>query len=317
MSSRVLLLALAIVAVVVWLIVQRRAPPPPAPPALSAPLPASSEYRYSQPILPTVKDLAYADQSPAQKLDLYLPAPGKVPAPLVIWIHGGGFRVGDKRSMPRRNFGPPPVQTSPDGPFQIQVPDVTALTAKGYAVVSLNYRLLGVLGRQSKGPVEAAFQDAKAAVRFLRANAGKYRLDPDKFAVWGNSAGGWMAAMLGVTGDQPTPFDDPDASRNQISSAVQAVVVWYGAVGEERLPAEIRVSHYLPTALTVPPFLIANGDADQNVPVAGAQWLQTALVKAGVSSSFTVIPGARHEDPAFMLTQMLPTFAFLDKTFGR
>jgi len=227
MSSRVLLLALAIVAVVVWLIVQRRAPPPPAPPALSAPLPASSEYRYSQPILPTVKDLAYADQSPAQKLDLYLPAPGKVPAPLVIWIHGGGFRVGDKRSMPRRNFGPPPVQTSPDGPFQIQVPDVTALTAKGYAVVSLNYRLLGVLGRQSKGPVEAAFQDAKAAVRFLRANAGKYRLDPDKFAVWGNSAGGWMAAMLGVTGDQPTQMPvatkSPARSKRSLSGTAQWV----------------------------------------------------------------------------------------------
>ncbi|HYY28126.1 MAG TPA: hypothetical protein VE860_09295, partial [Chthoniobacterales bacterium] len=79
--------------------------------------------------------------SPAEKLDLYLPAKGDRPAPLVIWIHGGAFRLGDKRSMPRRNFGPPPTPTGPDGPYQIQVPNVEALVARGYAVVSLNYRL--------------------------------------------------------------------------------------------------------------------------------------------------------------------------------
>ena len=89
----------------------------------------SSAYQYSQPIEPTFYDISYATLSPSQKLDLYLPPAQDRPAPVVIWIHGGAFRVGDKRSMP-------------DGPYQIQVPDVAALTRKGYAVVSLNYRLL-------------------------------------------------------------------------------------------------------------------------------------------------------------------------------
>jgi acetyl esterase/lipase len=77
----------------------------------------SSAYQYSQPIEPTFYDISYATLSPSQKLDLYLPPAQDRPAPVVIWIHGGAFRVGDKRSMPRRNFGPPPTPKGPDGPY--------------------------------------------------------------------------------------------------------------------------------------------------------------------------------------------------------
>ena len=77
-------------------------------------------------IEPNVKDLAYAEKSPAEKLDLYLPAKNSAPAPLVIWIHGGAFTLGDKRSMPRRDFGPPPPPRGPYGISQIQVPNVAA-----------------------------------------------------------------------------------------------------------------------------------------------------------------------------------------------
>ena len=162
----------------------------------------------------------------------------------------------------------------------------------------------------------AAVQDGKAAVRFLRANAAKYHLDPDKFAAWGNSAGGYMAAMLGVTGDQPSPFDDPSLGNVGVSSAVQAVVVWYGA--EDRLPgADLSIVHYLPTAKSLPAFRIVNGDADQIISAAQARRLNAELTKAGANSTFTLLPGAGHEDPAYMATQMVPTFAFLDQTFGR
>jgi acetyl esterase/lipase len=266
---------------------------------------------------PTFADVAYANKSPFEKLDLYLPAPAVGPAPLVVWIHGGGFQVGDKRSMPRRDHGPPPKRFGPGGPFQIQVPDVAALVAKGYAVVSLNYRLLQRPGAHIYKAAVAGFQDGKAAIRFLRANARRYNLDPGKFAVWGNSAGGYMAAMLGVTGDQPTLFDDPESPDANVSSAVQAVVVWYGAVDAEFLSPDIRMVHYIPRARVLPPFLIANGDADPNVTSRQARILHVALQKAGGRSSLTILPGAGHEDPAFMLSQMTPTLAFLDSCFGR
>jgi acetyl esterase/lipase len=266
---------------------------------------------------PTIADLPYADKSPFEKLDLYLPSDQRKPAPLVIWIHGGGFQVGDKRSMPRRDYGPPPKPLGPGGPFQIQVPDVAALTAKGYAVVSLNYRLIYKTGEHIYKAAIAGFQDGKSAVRFLRANSGKYNLDANKFAVWGNSAGGYMAAMLGVTGDQATMFDDPASPCAGTSSAVQAVVVWYGAVDADFLSPDIRMVHYIPTAKTLPPFLIANGEADPNVKASNARSLHEALVKAGANSTLTLIPGAGHEDPAFMATQMMPTFTFLDKALGQ
>ncbi|MBV8173371.1 MAG: carboxylesterase family protein [Verrucomicrobia bacterium] len=76
----------------------------------------SSTYQYSQPIEPTFSDVSYATLSPSVKLDLYLPAAEARPAPVMIWIHGGGFRVGDKDSMPRSNFGPPPTPKALSNP---------------------------------------------------------------------------------------------------------------------------------------------------------------------------------------------------------
>ncbi len=266
---------------------------------------------------PTFADLPYADKSAFEKLDLYLPPDQRNPAPLVIWIHGGGFQVGDKRSMPRRDFDPPPKLLGRGGPYQIQVPDVSALVAKGYAVVSLNYRLIYKTGDHIYQAAIAGFRDGKSAVRFLRSNASRYNLDSSKFAIWGDSAGGYMAAMLGVTGDQATMFDDPASPNAGVSSAVQAVVVWFGAVDADFLSPDIRMVHYIPTAKTLPPFLIANGEADPNVSAENARRLHEALVKAGANSTLTLVPTAGHEDPAFMATQMIPTFKFLDKAFGR
>jgi acetyl esterase/lipase len=260
-------------------------------------------------IKPTIKDLAYAKKSPSEKLDLYLPKNTTKPAPLVIWIHGGAFQVGDKSSMPRQDFGPP-ASAGRFGVYQIQVPNVAALVDKGYAVVSLNYRL----GSSFVEDALPAVQDGKAAVRFLRANAGKYNLDPNRFAVWGNSSGGYMAAILGATGDQPTIFDDPTLGDTSVSSAVQACVVWFGA--EDRLPPELRIATYLRTAKKLPPFRIVNGDADQIISVAQAQRLQTALQQAGATSTLTILPGAGHEGPAYMETQMTPTFSFIDTALG-
>ena len=108
-----------------------------------------------------------------------VPARGRAhPAPLLIWIHGGGWRTGDKSQI--TGFAGPSVKAPPPGPcrdiVEVQVPDLAELLAKGYAVAAVNYRL-------TRNPVAAA-QDAKAAVRFLRANAQRFRLDPGRFAAW-------------------------------------------------------------------------------------------------------------------------------------
>jgi acetyl esterase/lipase len=154
----------------------------------------------------TIKNVNYAGTSSAsQTLDLLLPANALLPLPLVVRIHGGGFSSGDKAGE----------ETGPAA---------NAILAKGYALASVNYRLSG----QALFP--AGVQDVKAAVRWLRAHAAQYGLDTDRFASWGESAGGYMAVMLGVTGDQATVFDDDSLGNPGVSSAVAAVVDWYGPV---------------------------------------------------------------------------------------
>ena len=120
-------------------------------------------------------DLAYASTSAVQKLDLYLPNEGSGPFPLIIEFHPGGFMTGGK-SM---GIGP-----------------MLEGLKRGYAVASVGYRLSG------EASFPAAVNDAKAAVKFLRASAGKYNLDPRRFAAWGSSAGGNLAALVAVSANE-------------------------------------------------------------------------------------------------------------------
>ena len=263
----------------------------------------------------TLPDLPYAALDPAEELDLYLPAAGARPAPLLIWIHGGGWHTGDKSQV--TGFTGPSVKAPPPGPcrdiVEVQVPDLAELLAKGYAVAAVNYRL-------TRDPVAAA-QDAKAAVRFLRANAQRFRLDPGRFAAWGDSAGGYSALILAVTAGRRTVFDDPRLGHAGVSAAVQAVVDDFGASELTDLPGPHTAAEdpfpYIASAKpgSIPPFRIAHGDADCVVPVQHSRDLLAALTKAGATATLTVLPGATHEDPAFMRTQWKPTLAFLDRVF--
>ena len=271
--------------------------------------------------------VAYASTSPSQTLDLYLPASdGSTAAPVVVLVHGGAFAMGDSG---------------------MEAELAQTLVQQGFAVAAVNYRLSG------EALYPAGAQDVKAAVRWLRANASQYGLDPDKFAAWGQSAGGWMATMLGVTGDQVTIFDDDSLGNPDQSDAVQAVVSWYGPVDFATMDEQAAdvtacagqsqahgtadspesrwlgaavdssdqtdstdLTSYLPAASAVPAFSLAHGDADCNVPAGQAQQLKDALDKAGATSTLTILPGAGHADPAFDQTQTEPTIAFLQDKFG-
>jgi len=139
-------------------------------------------------------DLAYAPLSSAQVLDLYLPNDTPGPYPCIVAIHGGGFIFGDKRED------------------QVNAP--LEAVRRGYAVAAMNYRMA------DEALFPAAVQDVKAAVRFLRAQAQRFDLDPARFAAWGNSAGGYLAVMAGVTGTV-SAFNDPALGNATQQSHVQ------------------------------------------------------------------------------------------------
>ena len=283
----------------------------------------------------TITDISYAgSSSTSQTLDLLLPANARLPLPLVIRIHGGGFSSGDKAGEESGTAA-------------------KAILAKGYALASVNYRLSG------EALFPAGAKDVKAAVRWLRAHAAEYGLDTDRFASWGESAGGYMAAMLGATGDQATVFDDDSLGNPGVSSAVAAVVDWYGPVdlatmdsqqtahppascpsswlqhtpasspegqwlgGALDTPAvstkltQANLVAYVATAKTLPFFIIAHGDNDCQVPWGQSQELADALAKVGNTANLTILPGASHGDGRFESTQSTPALILLASRFGR
>lgn len=256
-------------------------------------------------LTPAYKDVAYASASSAQKLDLYMPS-GNGPFPLVIMIHGGGFMMGDKA----------------DGGG---LSGLDQLVAAGYAVASINYRL----SAEAKYP--AQINDAKAAVRFLRANVTQYKLNTDKFAVFGASAGGNLASLLGTTcGVDELEGDLGNAG---VSSCVQAVVDWFGPIdflamdtqfagtscpanhNEASSPESQLMGAAIQTVAdkvkttnpmnyidpSDPPFFIENGSADCNIPPIQNKDLADSLSKVigAEEVTYTQIEGAGHGGAQF------------------
>jgi len=245
-----------------------------------------------------LRDLAYVSGGhERQKLDLYLPKQGN-PLPLVINVHGGAFLAGDKSDGVPADF-----------------------LNRGYAVASINYRLSG------DAVFPAQIEDCKAAVRWLRANAQKYRLDPDRFAAWGASAGGHLSAMLGTTGSVKE-FDVGE--HVDVSSRVQAVVDYFGPTdflqmdqhrvpgGQFHDPPDSPESRLIGGAIRknrkktakanpityltkdTPPFLIVHGDSDPLVPHHQSELIADALKVSGVPVIFYTVKGGGHggfQDP--------------------
>jgi acetyl esterase/lipase len=122
------------------------------------------------------KNLTYVTHGgPSQTLDLYSPQKTKQ-VPLIVWIHGGAFLFGSKEGFP---VEPVPLH----------------FLLEGYAVASINYRL------SPEAVFPAQLEDCKAAIRWLRAHADNFGIDPNRIGAWGASAGGNLAALLGTTGE--------------------------------------------------------------------------------------------------------------------
>lgn len=244
------------------------------------------------------RDLEYVPGGGHQRsLDLYVPerkADAKLP--LVIWIHGGAWRSGDKTGD-----------------------QALWLLREGFATASINYRPSG------EAHFPAQIEDCKAAVRYLRSRAKEFGIDPDRIGVWGSSAGGHLAALLGTTGGVRELEGNPD--NPEISSRVQAVCDFFGPSDlltlSAQSSADTAVQHDDPgspasqliggplqqnvekakaaSPLTYvtpddPPFLIVHGDDDRYVPVSQSWELQGMLLKTGVKSTIHVIKAGGHGD---------------------
>ena len=273
----------------ILLLVGLSAPNCPAQPATNT----SSRRFLLPPGVTLLKDLEYGRaDGRAMLLDVYLPQKGQKPLPLVIWIHGGAWMSGSKDD-------PSPA---------------LRFTADGYAVAHVGYRL----SQEARFP--AQIHDCKAAVRWLRANAQNYNLDPNKFAAWGGSAGGHLVALLGTSGGAP----ELEGHVNDLkeSSRVQAVVDWFGPTDFLQIGnAESDLQHNAPdspeskliggavlenkekaakaspisyVSKDAPPFLIMHGDRDRTVPFNQSELLYAALKKAGVDVTFVPMKGAGH-----------------------
>ncbi len=231
------------------------------------------------------------------KLDLYLPAKPEKPAPLFIYVHGGAWRAGSKENPP-----------------------IKAMTEKGFAVASVDYRLTTV------APFPANVHDIKAAIRFLRAKAGEFNCDPKRFAIVGSSAGGHLAALVGVSNGHKE-LEGKVGEHRGVSSDVQAIVSFFGAanlhtiLGQStphglsvRVPALQLLLGGQPDekpALTklaspvahvdahAPPLLLIHGDADPQMPIEQSRELQSAYQKAKRPVELIVMPGSVHGGKEF------------------
>ncbi|WP_226344113.1 alpha/beta hydrolase [Agilicoccus flavus] len=298
------------------------APPAPGPAAASTgagttSAPAPSTAGRSNPaaapaqIVPERTDVAYVDDGTTEhRLDLFVPADrGPGPFPVVVWVHGGGWKGGDKSDI---------------GLEDIQMSQTKKLLLdRGYAVAAPNYRLIP----NTRFP--EPMQDVAAAVRHLRAHAGEYGLDAGRFALMGDSAGAHLAAMTALT---PGRADlQGTLGTTGVDASVKAFVGFYGLYdlrtrtedqknvcgggkpgaesshgrligadpdspeGEKVAATASPVTYVGPAT---PPVLLFSGKEDCTAPYPQAEGFKAALDRAGVANELTLIDKP-HADPQF------------------
>ncbi len=226
-------------------------------------------------------------------LDIYRPKNLAGLLPMIVWIHGGTWTEGTKEWVPRQ------------------------MLDHGYVVAGITYRF------SHEAVFPAQIEDCKTAIRWLRAHATEYHIDPDKIGVWGASAGGHLAALLGTSGDIKK-LEGTDEN-SEYSSRVQAVCDFFGPTDflqmDKHAPPGARLIHDAPdspeslliggaiqdnpakvalanpityVSKDSPPFLILHGDRDLFVPVHQSRLLYEALKKLGTDATFHIVEGAGH-----------------------
>lgn len=249
----------------------------PAPPT---PAPASATFDPSK-LGATEHNVNYCTmEGIALKMDIYYPSSADARWPAAVYVHGGGWSKGDKA----------------DGAGALEIP---ALQSAGFLAAAVNYRLA------PEHPFPAMIEDVKCAVRYLRAHADEYNLDPDRIGAWGGSAGGHLVNLLGTT-DESAGFDVGEYLDQ--SSRVQAVVDMFGP-SDLTVPFEggyesaSRVFDGFDAALASPvtyvtpddpPFLLLHGDSDKLVPIEQSEILLAALQAAGVPAELVTVKNAGH-----------------------
>lgn len=273
-------------------------------------------------------DIPYGKQSALQKLDLYYAGDGDGPFPTIIYFHGGGFFMRDK--------------------LDDQVQAFLGLTRYGYVIASVNYRLAGEVH------FPEFIYDTKAATRFLRANAEKYNLDSKRFACAGQSAGGYLAAMLAATGGRHI-LEDLSQGYPEVSSEVQACIDWFGCTDfemanqqildngfelfrfdntDEDVVSKFFGGKYEPITVErmreanpinyvtnlMPPTLIQHGRNDHLVAYQQSEMLYDKIIEkcGGGRAAFQIIEEADHDDPLFNTEENIQILRdFLDRVLKK
>lgn len=261
-----------------------------------------------------LKDVIYATVGgKALALDLYLPANVKSP-PLIVWVHGGAWRVGDKTQYPK------------------------PLVEQGFALASLDFR------QSTEARFPAMVHDIKAAIRFLRAKSADYGYRTERIAISGASSGGHLAALVGLTNGNKELEGTLGDHLNQ-SSSVQAIVSYFGAsnltsiiaqstpfglnvrrpaldllLGDQpdKVPALAQLaSPVLHVNKSSPPLLMLHGDQDPQMPVNQSLELEGAYKKLGLDVTLDIVYGAGHAGKEFYAPEHLQrTTQFLKRTVG-
>ncbi|MEV8274182.1 alpha/beta hydrolase [Microbacterium sp. NPDC077184] len=231
-------------------------------------------------------------------LDLWVPE-SDAPVPVLVHVHGGGFRRGH-----RREFSP------------IHTVDQTfgRMTAAGLAVASIDYRFSG------EAVFPAQLDDVRAALAWVQRHGPEHGLDPSRIVLWGGSAGGTLAALVGLEEDSPvrgvidwygvadvaSMADHDDAHDAPGTSRLDQWLGAYVRTIPERAAEASPVTHVHPDA---PPFHIAHGIADTMIPPRQSEVLAEALRRAGVDVELTLVPDAGHFWQGLDADQIAPVFA--------